>query len=243
MRGEGRPVCEQAHVSPEDRGRNVLVAATAELPVRTRIVLAEDHALVRAAFRALLGKAAGVEVVGEAGDGLEAVALVGSLRPDVVLMDVGMPRVGGLEATERIVAARTGARVLIVSRRSDAATVEAALRAGADGYVAKTASAEDLLRGIDAVRAGNAFLSPGIARSLGGFSGGSAEPSLGALSPREREILARLADGLSSREIGSALHVSPRTVDTHRVRIMKKLGIHRTPQLVRFAIRAGLVEA
>jgi DNA-binding NarL/FixJ family response regulator len=206
------------------------MVANAALPARTRILVADDHALVRAGLCRLLASSRHLDVVGEAADGEDAVALAGALRPDLVLMDLAMPRLGGIEATRRIVAAQRSVHVLIVSQLASELPVEDALGAGASGYLLKSASPEELLRAVEAVSSGHAYFSPGLAR----------RPA--TLSPREREILTCLAEGLSSREIAAALHVSPRTVDTHRVRIMKKLDLHKASQLVRFAIRAGLLQ-
>jgi DNA-binding NarL/FixJ family response regulator len=220
------------------------MVANAALPARTRILVADDHALMRAGLCRLLSATPHLDVVGEAADGEDAVALARALRPDLVLMDLAMPRLGGIEATRRIVAAQRGVHVLIVSQLASELPVEEALRAGARGYVLKSASPEELLRAVASVSAGNSYFSPGVARSplrLADAAGPPSKPGA-ALSPREREILQSLAEGLSSREIASRLHVSPRTVDTHRVRIMKKLDLHKASQLVRFAIRAGLVQ-
>lgn len=203
---------------------------------RTRLVVADDHALVRAGLCRLLEVHPGLQIVGEAGDGAEAVTLAVAREADLVLLDLAMPGMGGLEAARRITAAGLGIRVLVVSQLGGPDVMEEALRAGAHGYVRKQSSPAELLCAVDAVRRGATFFSPGLSiRSADGSGAG--------LSPREREIVALLAEGLSSREIGRALHVSPRTVDTHRTRILRKLGLHKTPQLVRFAIRTGLVDA
>ena len=216
-----------------------MVAATA-LPLRTRILLVDDHGLVRAGLRRLLESRADFEVVGEAADGEEAVARAVEQSPDLVLMDLVMPKLGGIEATRRIVALRRGIRVLVISQLASESAVEEALRAGANGYLLKSAAPDDLLRAVEAVSRGSAYFSPGVARSIGRVSDATRaeDPSTACLSPREREILTRLAEGHSSGEIAATLHISPRTVDTHRVRLMKKLGLHKAPHLVRFAIRA-----
>jgi DNA-binding NarL/FixJ family response regulator len=227
----------------DDEEPGAMVAAPA-LPLRTRILLAEDHGLVRAGLRLLLESRPALEVVGEAADGEEAVAQAALLLPDLVLMDLAMPSLGGLDATRRILAAGRGIRVLVVSQLSSESAVEEALRAGAHGYLSKGASAGELLQAVEVVSAGGSYFRAATGMRFGHpceiLPGG--EPTTAALSPREREILTRLAEGLSSREIARSLHVSPRTVDTHRVRLMKKLGLHKAPQLVRFAIRAGLLE-
>lgn len=200
------------------------------------MVVADGQALVRAGLRLLLETRPELEVVGEAADGAEAVALAASREAQLALLDLALPAGGGLEAARRLAASGLGIRVLLLSPLGGPERMEEALRAGAHGFVRKQASPEELFCAVDALRRGAAFFSPGLPQA-------PADSASAGLSPREREIVALLAEGLSSREIGRALHVSPRTVDTHRTRILRKLGLHKTPQLVRFAIRTGLVDA
>lgn len=215
-----------------------------------RILLADDQALVRAGFRALLDAEAEMQVVGEAGDGDAAVRLATQLIPDVVLMDIRMPRGDGLEATRRIVADAQLAQVKIIILTTfdlDEYIFEA-LRAGASGFLVKDTEPVDLIRGIHAVARGDGLLSPGVTRRLiAAFATLTSRtepgPDLGALTEREREVMALVAGGLSNDQIAERLVVSPATAKTHVSRAMVKLGARDRAQLVVFAYQSGLVRA
>jgi DNA-binding NarL/FixJ family response regulator len=215
------------------------------------VVLADDQALVRAGFRALLDAEPGIEVVGEAADGLRAVEVVRAVRPDVVLMDIRMPGVDGLEATRRIAAdpALGATRVVILTTFELDEYVFEALRSGASGFLVKDTEPVDLLRGIRAVAAGDALLSPSVTRRvIGSFAtaaahGPALEPprELEQLTDREREVLVLVGEGLSNDEIAGRLMISPATAKTHVSRTMIKLSARDRAQLVVFAYEAGLI--
>jgi DNA-binding NarL/FixJ family response regulator len=213
-----------------------------------KVLLADDQALVRAGFRALVDAEPDLTVVGEAGDGAAAVRLAAGTLPDVVLMDIRMPGMDGLEATRRIVAepALAGTRILILTTFDLDEYVFEALRAGASGFLVKDTEPVELLRGVRAVAAGDALLSPGVTRRLiAEFAGRAKLPdkplALDALTDREREVMALVGAGLSNDEIASQLFVSPATAKTHVSRAMIKLGARDRAQLVVFAYEAGLV--
>jgi len=219
------------------------------------VLLADDQALVRAGFRALLNAEPDIEVVAEAGDGLEAVRLAAETRPDVVLMDIRMPGVDGLEATRRIAAdpELAGTRVVILTTFELDEYVFEALRTGASGFLVKDTEPVELLRGIRAVAAGDALLSPSVTRRvIGEFAtpGGrgrqllppeQAERQLEQLTEREREVMILVGEGLSNDEIASRLVISPATAKTHVSRTMVKLGARDRAQLVVYAYEAGLI--
>jgi len=213
--------------------------------MHTTIVVADDHRIVREGICKLLETREDFEVVGEASDGEEAVRLVLEKQPDIALMDIWMPRLSGIDATRRIGKKGLDTKVLVLSANANRIFVEEVIRSGAAGYVAKNAASSDLLSAIDAVRQGESYLSPAIAQQLVDADAGPGEagPSgVGALSDREREVLRLIADGFSSKEIAAGLGVSLKTVDSHRSNLMEKLDIHKVSSLVRFAVRAGLVE-
>ncbi|HKA68584.1 MAG TPA: response regulator transcription factor [Actinomycetes bacterium] len=213
-----------------------------------RVLLADDQALVRAGFRALLTAEDGIEVVGEAVDGEEAVARASALKPDVVLMDIRMPRLDGLEATRRIAAdpALTGVRVLILTTFELDEYVFEALRVGASGFLVKDTEPVDLIQGVRVVADGEALLSPSITRRLiEEFAARAKRPPasdlLAPLTDREREVMALVAGGLSNEEIAAKLVVSPATAKTHVSRGMVKLAARDRAQLVVLAYESGLV--
>ena len=209
----------------------------------TRILLADDHLLLRQGLRRLL-EAEGLEVAAEAGDGREAVEEALRVQPDVVLMDIWMPRLSGIEATRELLQRQPGAKVLMLSMHEGRAFVEDALRAGALGYVLKSASAAELCEAIEGVREGRAYLSAAVAHEAAEAirrPRGAAGTPLDILTNREREVLQRIAEGFGSKEIASDLQLSRRTVESHRAHLMRKLGVHKTSALVRIAIREGLV--
>jgi DNA-binding NarL/FixJ family response regulator len=214
-----------------------------------RVLLADDQALVRAGFRALLDAQADIEVVGEAADGAEAVRLAVQTRPDVVLMDIRMPVLDGLEATRQIAAdARLAqVRIVILTTFDLDEYVFESLRVGASGFLVKDTEPVDLLRGVRAVAGGDALLSPGVTRRLiEEFASRSRAPlapmSLDVLTDREREVMALVGIGLSNEDIATKLFVSPATAKTHVSRAMIKLGARDRAQLVVFAYEAGLVK-
>jgi len=209
-----------------------------------RVLLADDHALVRAGIRSLLGTLPGVQVVGEAGDGHEALRLVETLRPRVVLMDIAMPGLNGLEATARIARDHPETRVIILSMHVSEEYAARALRAGGAGYLPKDADVRELELAIEAVARGETYLSPAVSTHVvADYRRRLAEApdALARLTPRQREVLQLLAEGHSTKEIAFRLHVSVKTVETHRAQVMDRLDIHDLAGLVRFAVRMGLV--
>jgi two-component system, NarL family, response regulator NreC len=206
---------------------------------RVRVVLAEDHTIVREGLRALLSGCDDVEVVGEAADGEEALNVTTALRPEVVVMDLGLPRVHGVDAIRELRRRLPEVRVVVLSMHSTEDYVRPALRAGASGYLVKGSGLSDLVKAIRLVSQGGTFLDRGLAELV------FAEPAAGSaeneLTSRESEVLQRVADGESSAEIAKALSVSVKTVESHRSRTMAKLGVANAAALVREAIRRGLV--
>jgi two-component system response regulator NreC len=209
---------------------------------KIRILLADDHVMVRQGFRMILAAQPDMEIVGEAGNGREAVELAEQLRPDVAVMDVAMPEMNGIEATRRLAVSTPRTRVLALSMYKDSVYVREILRAGARGYLLKDAIDRDLLSAVRAVATGEGYLSPAVSDAvLNDYRRHVTEP-LDLLSPREREVLQMIAEGKTNKEIATALKLSVYTVDAHRGRIMEKLNLHSVGELVRFALRAGLID-
>jgi DNA-binding NarL/FixJ family response regulator len=209
---------------------------------KIRIVLADDHSVVRQGFRRILEAQADMEIVGEASNGREAVETATKLSPDVVVMDVAMPELNGIEATRRMGEAAPRTRVLALSMHKDSVYVREILRAGARGYLLKDAVDEDLIAAVRAVARGEGYLSPGVADAvLTDYRQHVTDP-IDLLTSREREVLQLIAEGKTNKEIATTLNLSVYTVDAHRGRIMEKLNLHSTGELVRFAIRKGLVD-
>ena len=213
---------------------------------KTRVVLADDHTLVRAGLRKLLESLPDIEVVGEASDGLELLALAERLQPQLVLMDIAMPGLNGLEATGRICSAWPEMRVLILSMHQNEEYVRQALRHGATAYLLKDAAPLELEFAIKAVLRGETFLSPAVSKGVVSdyvqrlrSDDQQADP----LTPRQREVLQLIAEGLSTKEVARRLDLSVKTVETHRSQLMKQLDIHEVTGLVRYAMRVGLVTA
>jgi DNA-binding NarL/FixJ family response regulator len=210
------------------------------------VLLADDHALVRAGLRALLEDVAGIEVVAEAGDGHEALQLIRATAPDIALVDVSMPTLNGLEVAMRVRKELPRTRVVIVSMHTDDEFVRRAQLVGAAGYLVKTADRSELEAALRAIAEGGTWLSPALSRKVAASSGeGVSRPAGGGpfeiLTPRQREVLQLVAEGMSTKEIAGHLKVSLKTVETHRGELMDRLGIHGVAGLVRYAIRVGLV--
>jgi two-component system, NarL family, response regulator NreC len=209
---------------------------------RIRILLADDHRMVRQGFKLILQSQDDMEVVGEAGNGHEAVEQATALKPDVVVMDVTMPELNGIEATRRLRDAAPNAHVLALSVHRDAVYVREIVRAGAEGYILKESADTELLAAVRAVSEGNSYLSPEVAGAVLKDYRRQAMNPLDVLSPREREILQLVAEGMTNKDIARRLGLSIYTIDGHRTRIMEKLGLHSIGELVRFAVRSGIVE-
>ncbi len=209
-----------------------------------RVLLADDHTLVRAGFRTLLQNLPGVTVVAEAENGREALALIEEHRPDVVLMDVAMPQLNGLEATGRVVEAHPQIKVVILSMHPNEEYVLRALKIGAAGYLLKDAGPTELELAVRSVARGEIYLSPAISRQVVQYVRrvGSEFESLDRLTPRQREVLQLIAEGRTNREIAHLLEVSVKTVESHRTHLMNRLDIHDVAGLVRYAVRTGLID-
>ncbi|HYC24219.1 MAG TPA: response regulator transcription factor [Candidatus Bathyarchaeia archaeon] len=217
-----------------------------------RVVLADDHALVRAGIRKLLGAIAGIEVVGEASDGREALELIASARPDLAVMDIGMSGLNGLDATMRAKKAFPRTRILILSMHRAEEYVLEALRAGASGYLLKEAAPAELELAVRAVLRGEIYLSPGVSSHVAKSAvrqrvtapvAPSERKPPPALTSRQREVLQLIAEGHSTKDIATRLALSVKTVETHRAQLMERLDIHDVAGLVRYAIRIGLVSS
>ena len=213
---------------------------------KLRILLADDHIVMRSGLRALLEHQPNLEVVGETENGRETVALAASLRPDVVVMDVGMPVLNGIEATQTIVTQCPTIAVVILSMHADESYVMRALKAGARGYLLKDSAAEDLIGAIQATSQGKSFFSPKVSRILAEdyirvLKQKGAVDTYDLLTSREREILQLLAEGSANKEVATALNISPYTVETHRGHILQKLNLHNSAELVLYAVRKGII--
>ena len=209
-----------------------------------RVVLAEDHTIVREGVRALLEDRDDIQVVDEVADGRSAIESAVKHRPDVIVMDVGMPVINGVDATKKIREALPETRVLMLSMYSNEEYVRPAIRAGANGYLLKGSGLSDLVQAIRSVATGDAFFSPEVAKVLLEDSREEQKPDpLAALTKREREVLVHVAEGKSSPEIAKLLGLSVKTVEGHRGRIMAKLDIRNVAGLVRYAIKVGLIDA
>ena len=218
-----------------------------------RVILADDHNLVRAGLRALLERLPEVAVVGEAANGREALALIAKERPDLALLDIGMPELNGLDAAARIAREAPRTRLVMLSMHANESYVAQAIRLGVAGYVLKESCVDELLVFLRVVMAGETYLSPGVSKTLvdvlkaklaaAGGGAGELDAAGSVLTPRQREILQLIAEGKSTKEIAGTLELSVKTVETHRTQIMERLDIHEVAGLVRYAIRLGLVSA
>ena len=213
-----------------------------------RILLADDHQIVRDGLRSMLSKVTDIEVVGEAEDGRSAVAMCQKLSPDVVVMDIGMKELNGIEATRQVVSLCKGTRVIALSMHSDRQYVSEMLRAGASAYLLKDSAFEELIAAVRAVAQGRVYLAQDVTgvvvddylKHLGAPLPAGSDRSNRALSPREREVLQLAAEGKSTKEIAAALTLSVKTVETHRHQIMDKLGIYNLAGLIKYAVREGI---
>lgn len=208
--------------------------------MRIRIVLADDHVLVRQGLRSLLERE-GLLVVGEAANGREAVQQVQALQPDVVVMDITMPILNGLDAAREISKSFPKTKTILLTQHEEDVYISGALEAGVRGYVLKNQVASDLLHAVHCVSSGQVYLSPGVSQAV--VSAYEARPGKSAdrLTLRERQVLQLIAEGKSTKDIAAILFISAKTAESHRARLMQKLGIHEIASLVRYAIRAGLV--
>jgi len=211
-----------------------------------KVLIADDHTILRQGIKALLDNQAGIEVIGEAKDGREALTLIEDLLPDVILMDIAMPGLNGLEATRRIKKKFPKIKVLVLTMYTNEEYVFQILQAGANGYLVKETAFQDLISAIRAVYRDEAFMSPSISKKvINRYTQRvrDANDTTGdMLTTREREILQLIAEGSSSKKIAEALFISPKTVETHRTHIMDKLNIHNRTDLVKYAIRTGIVD-
>ncbi len=214
---------------------------------RTRVLVVDDHQIVREGIVALLRAEPSVVVCGEAGDGESAVAKALTLRPDLVILDLGLPDVGGLEVARRIREQVPGARILIFTLHDSGPLVADIVASGAQGYVLKSDASRDLLDAVRALRDGRCFFSSKISEALvserkGVETGGAPSAPTDPLTKRERQVLTLLAEGRTNKQVALLLGISPKTVDAHRTNLMRKLGLHSIHQLVRHAIREGLIQ-
>ncbi len=211
------------------------------------VLLVDDHTVVRQGLRALLKSEEDIEVIGEAENGRQAVMLAQKTPPDVVLMDVAMPLLNGLEATRQILRGAPNTKVLVLTSYGDDECVAQLMQAGASGYLIKQTAADDLIRAIREVQRGNAFFSPSIAKRLrdqsrAAFTSGTSASRTGELTSRESEVLQLIAEGFSNKQIAAELSISIKTVEKHRQQVMNKLHIHDIAGLTRYAISKGMVE-
>ena len=213
---------------------------------KVRILLGDDHTLVRQGFRKILEGQPDWEVVGEVNNGRDAVREATSAKPDVVVLDIGMPLLNGIEATRQIVRRSPNTQILILSMHSDEAYITQALKAGARGYLLKDSADTELIRGVAAVAAGKSFFSPAVAKvMLDDYVRHLADKAIvdrfESLSEREREVFQLVAEGHSNKAIADLLSVSPATIETHRAHILQKLDVHNTAELVLYAVRRGVI--
>ena len=211
---------------------------------KIRVLIADDHAILREGVRALLALTDDIEVVGEARDGREAVDLAGKLDPDVVLMDIAMPGLGGLEAALEMKRQGARARVLVLSQYEDREYVRRLLKAGVAGYVLKKSAGSELANAVRAAHRGGLVLDPEVARAAmeeGGPAGSGEADPYETLTDREKQVLKLVAEGLANKEVAEALGISVKTAMTHREHVMEKLGLHNRTELVRFALKKGVI--
>ncbi|MGH9220357.1 MAG: response regulator [Vicinamibacterales bacterium] len=213
---------------------------------KIRLLIGDDHTLMRQGLRKILEERPEWEVVAEVGDGRDAVRRCLELKPDVAVLDVAMPLLNGIDATKQIVRKVPETRVLVLSMHSDEAYVTRALQAGATGYMLKDSAGKDLLKGIASVASGQAYFSPAIARLMlddyvRRVAGSGVVDRYETLSEREREIFQLIAEARTNKEVAELLEISPATVETHRARILQKLDIHNTAELVLYAVRRGVI--
>ena len=205
------------------------------------VLIADDHLLVRQGLKALLDRE-GFEVVAECSDGREAIRLASTTYPDVAIMDIGMPVLNGLAATEELSRSCPNTRSILLTRHDDDHYVIAALKAGVRGYVLKSQAALDLTQAIHEVHHGGFYLSPGVSKAVVDAFLSKVDVSEERLSPRERQVLQMISEGKTTKEVADTLGISVKTAESHRMRLMRKLDIHATAGLVRYAIRTGLIE-
>jgi DNA-binding NarL/FixJ family response regulator len=213
---------------------------------KIRVLLADDHTLMRRGLRLIVEQQPDLVVAGEAEDGRQAVALSASLKPDVAVLDIGMPNLNGIEAAKQITDGESGAAVVILSMHADETYILRALKAGARGYLLKDSAEADLVRAIQSVAEGKSFFSPVVSKVLledyvKKLQRTGSEDSYDLLTPREREILQLVAEGKSNKEVANLLHLSVYTVETHRANIMEKLKLKSVPELILYAVRKGII--
>lgn len=212
---------------------------------KIRVLLADDHTLMRRGLRLIVEQQPDLVVVGEAEDGRQAVALAASLKPDVAVLDIGMPNLNGIEAAKQITDAESGA-VVILSMHADETYILRALKAGARGYLLKDSAESDLVRAIRSVAEGKSYFSPAVSKVLledyvKKLQRTGSEDSYDLLTPREREILQLIAEGKSNKDMANLLHLSVYTVETHRANLMEKLKLKSVPELILYAVRKGII--